>query len=193
MTLIASLWNVWKEVPRTMRIAAERAESKTTQFSTLTVCGGFTFPSPQSLQWLNLLPIADLQVSKNLKRKDRSTFSHFSPLSQSLFLYLEGSSLYPGQLSGTGMLFLVHKRPQACLTWRTFFFLSSKENNQIWSQDATGFVFLKAETLVSLQTDPTLPPWGIDVRAVDQEHPFTDSHSSAACKPFCLQLDLPRS
>lgn len=44
---------------------------------------------------------------------------------------------------------------------------------------------LQAETLVSLQTDPTLPPWGIDVRAVDQEHPFTDSHLSAAWKPFC--------
>lgn len=67
------------------------------------------------------------------------------------------------------------------------FFLNSKENNQIRSQDATGFVLLsvlQAETLVSLPTDPPLLPWGIDVRAVDQEHPFIDSHLSAAWKPF---------
>lgn len=43
---------------------------------------------------------------------------------------------------------------------------------------------LQAETLVSLPTDPPLLPWGIDVRAVDQEHPFSDSHLSAAWKPF---------
>lgn len=158
MTLIASLWNVWEVVPRTTSVAAERAESKTTYFSTLTVCGVFTFLSPQSLQWLNLLSIADLEVSKNLKRKDRSTFSHFSPLSQSLFLYLGGSGLHHGQISGKRMIFLVHKKPQACLTLK-YFFLSSKENIQIWSQDATGFVLLdvlQAETLVSLQSDPPL-------------------------------------
>lgn len=52
-------------------------------FQHLLFCEAFTFLSPQTLEWLNLLPIADLQVSKNLKRKDRSTFSHFSLLSQS--------------------------------------------------------------------------------------------------------------
>lgn len=62
-----------------MRTAAEKAESKTTQFSTLTVCRGFTFPSPQSLQSLNLLPIADLQASKNLKRTE-AHFLTFLPL-----------------------------------------------------------------------------------------------------------------
>lgn len=75
-------------------------------------------------------PTADFQVSKNLKRKDRSKFSPFSLLSQSSLLYLESTSLHPGQLSGIRMWVLVHKKPQASLTFEYLILLSIQRETE---------------------------------------------------------------
>lgn len=145
----------------------DRIQNYVKQFSTLTltVCGVLTSLSPQSLQssyYCHLQQI--LQVSRNLKRKDKSKFSPLFLFSQSLFFYLEGTGLHLGQLNGTRMFFLVCKRPQACSTVKHFA-LNSKGNIQIQSQEATHFVplsALQASTLISLQT--VLPLHGVPMQ-----------------------------